>query len=231
MTHEHNLQETKNIDHDSINKKKKNSDHINSENMCDEMIKVVNETIIKKKIKNTDNNSNKIKNNKNKDVDKNEIKKKLKSQSIKKEKIVGNNKKRSFTGLFIDPDNNTVIGGKYYGVKPKQAAYKVLSAIYRMYKSQNKEIPNKITLGTSEISKKEGKIYVYVGSREKTNNDNKPFIVKKNKGDKIQEIKYYFRNNIKKIKYDDCKSLIETFVNNNIIKQIGSGKRKKYVLI
>lgn len=183
-----------------------------NKNMYDDMMDVVN--YIKKSQSNQD-----LEN-----INKNTEKEEKIEEKPKPKKINKNLQKRYFKGLYLDHNNNIVASGKYSGIKPKQAAYKVLSQFYKHYNSNNKTIPEKIHIGIGEI-KTNGKIFVYSGSRNSIGGSN----ITKNKNNQTREITYKFKNNIKKIKYLDCPELINKLKIDNLIKETGSGKRIKYI--
>jgi hypothetical protein len=150
----------------------------------------------------------------------------IKQINIEENKIKINNKKRYFCGIILDPNNNIIISGKYSGIKPKQAAYKVLSYLGKLYETNKKEFPNNVKFGIYEIRKNQ-KIFVYSGYRQHI--DTKQII--KNKNNEKREINFQYKNKIKKIKYSDCDELINKLKNINIIRQQGCGSRIKYLII
>jgi hypothetical protein len=76
---------------------------------------------------------------------------------------------RSFKLLHQTVNGNVEIAGRYIGTRPKQAAYKALTAIHKIYKNENIENESSVfgMVETTRSSKK--KIYWYVGKKEKTN--------------------------------------------------------------
>ena len=118
-----------------------------------------------------------------------------------KEQAAKNTKKRFFKCIMIDTDGNPICTGRYSGKKPKQAAGKACTRIFKQY--EDDEIPEKIIFGMHECtrSSKKKKKYFYSGSR--INLGDKPQTVPIKKVDpetgKNVVIKYYYSNDVKKL--------------------------------
>jgi len=97
---------------------------------------------------------------------------------------------------LIDGDSLKTYG-RYVGDTPKQAASKGFSKLVKKYKVEKKKLPANLTIYTKESTRKgPGKVYAYVANRNKLD---KPQLIKikdANGGDK--QIKYEFRNDIRK---------------------------------
>lgn len=177
---------------------------------CQELI--INTNIGKNKIKLDDNKS-----------------KHKKSVTVPTQKIK-KNKKRSFIGIYVDLDDDIIVSGKFKGIKPMQAAKKVFSKIYNMHKKDNDTFDSKIIFGIGELSTTINKVFVYSGINKKVNDGN-PNIIKRKKGDKINEIKYFNSHKVKSLKYSECPDFIDKCEDAGKIKKCKRGRRNIYNVI
>jgi len=112
-------------------------------------------------------------------------------------------KTRSFKAIYINTDGDVVMEGRYCGAKPKQAACKALTGIYKIFNKEEKKIKGEIYFGVKETTRKgRGKFYWYNGERVKLEN---PITLKIDNGKKIT---YNFNNVVKKASEDECKHLL-----------------------
>lgn len=133
-------------------------------------------------------------------------------------------KSRSFKALYVDPTGNVVMEGRYCGAKPKQAACKALSGIYKTFKEEGAEVNGEIKFGVKECTRgSKCKFYWYSGERVTLD---EPITLKINKGSdsKGKEITYYYNNVVKKEIEDNCKHLLEYNEESDELKK-GSAKK------
>jgi hypothetical protein len=89
------------------------------------------------------------------------------------------------------------ISGRYSGRKPKQAANKVYSALWRERKSAGKQVTGKIKFAIRECTRgSKHKTYYYVGIREKLDKPTKVPI--QSGGGETKIVKYFYSNNVMK---------------------------------
>jgi len=107
--------------------------------------------------------------------------------------------RRYFKCIMINADGKAVCSGRYSGKKPKQAASK---ACTRLYKDAGKKFPKNIVFGMHECTRtsKKKKKYFYVGSRTKLAKPEKVSINKKDpKTGKNMVITYNYNNQVRKL--------------------------------
>ena len=107
--------------------------------------------------------------------------------------------KRYFKCIMIDSNGNAICSGRYSGKKPKQAASK---ACTRLYKETGNEFPKNIVFGMHECTRtsKKKKKYFYVGTRVKLSKPEKVSINKKDpKTGNNMVITYNFNNQVRKL--------------------------------
>jgi Non-histone chromosomal protein MC1 len=103
------------------------------------------------------------------------------------------NAKRHFNYVSSSGD----ISGRYSGRKPKQAANKVYSALWRERKTNNKSVTGKIKFAIRECTRgSRHKTYYYVGIREKLDTPTKVPI--QSGGGETKIVKYFYSNNVMK---------------------------------
>jgi hypothetical protein len=113
-------------------------------------------------------------------------------------------KSRSFKAIYVDPEGELVYCGRYCGVKPKQAACKALTGIFKTYKQANKKV-SEVKFGVVETTRNsKHKKYWYSGLRKKLE---EPVEVTINKNGKEDVVTYKFENKVKKITEDECPNL------------------------
>jgi hypothetical protein len=89
------------------------------------------------------------------------------------------------------------VSGRYSGKKPKQAANKVYSALWRGKKSEGKAVTGKIKFAIRECTRgSKHKTYYYVGVRDKLDTPTKVPI--QSGGGETKIVKYYYSNNVMK---------------------------------
>lgn len=123
-------------------------------------------------------------------------------------KMESEKKSRSFKALFVDPTGSVIMEGRYCGAKPKQAACKALSGIYKTFKEGKGKVTGEIKFGVKECTRgSKCKFYWYSGERKTLD---EPITLKINKGSdgKGKEITYYYNNVVKKESEDNCKHLL-----------------------
>jgi hypothetical protein len=77
-----------------------------------------------------------------------------------------NHKKRSFKCIYKDSDGNIVVEGRYIGNKPKQAAAKALTTIYKDFECKNKKLEGDVKFGLHETTRNsKNKNYWYSGEK------------------------------------------------------------------
>jgi hypothetical protein len=117
----------------------------------------------------------------------------------------GKKKNRSFKSIYVGPDGEVVQEGRYCGIKPKQAACKALTGIFKTFKLANKKSPSEIKFGVVETTRhSKHKKYWYTGGRVKLD---APVEVTIKRGSKENKIVYKFNNVVKKITEDECENL------------------------
>lgn len=117
----------------------------------------------------------------------------------------GKKRSRSFRSIYTGPDGEVVEEGRYCGIKPKQAACKALTGIFKTYKLAGKKSPTDIKFGVVETTRhSKHKKYWYTGGRLKLD---APVEVTIKKGSKENTIVYKFNNVVKKITEDECAEL------------------------
>jgi hypothetical protein len=103
------------------------------------------------------------------------------------------NHKRHFN--YVSPSGE--ISGRYSGRKPKQAANKVYSALWRERKANGKAVTGKIKFAIRECTRgSKHKTYYYVGVREKLDTPTKVPI--QSGGGETKIVKYFYSNNVMK---------------------------------
>ena len=118
-------------------------------------------------------------------------------------------KSRSFKAIYVNTSGKVVMQGRYCGAKPKQAACKALSGIYKMFKQADEEIEGVIQFGVKECTRgSKGKFYWYSGERV-TLDEPITLAIKKNTDGEGKEITYYFNNVVKKEHEDNCQHLLD----------------------
>ncbi len=76
-------------------------------------------------------------------------------------------KNRSFKVIYVDPNGEVVVEGRYCGAKPKQAACKALTGIYKIFKDEEKELKDEVKFGVCETTRgSRNKKYWYSGKKE-----------------------------------------------------------------
>jgi hypothetical protein len=119
-------------------------------------------------------------------------------------------KHRSFKSIYVNAEGTVVHEGRYCGIKPKQAACKALTGIYKSFKTSGKKTTTDIKFGVVETTRgSRHKKYWYNGSRQKLAS---PVTVVIKKDDKVSNIVYNFNNVIKKIGESECMNLVECVV-------------------
>lgn len=119
-------------------------------------------------------------------------------------------KYRSFKSIYVNAEGTVVHEGRYCGIKPKQAACKALTGIYKSFKTSGKKTTTDIKFGVVETTRgSRHKKYWYNGSRQKLAS---PVTVVIKKDDKVSNIVYNFNNVIKKIGESECMNLVECVV-------------------
>lgn len=138
---------------------------------------------------------------------------------------------RSFKAIYTNPDGTVVMEGRYCGAKPKQAACKALTGIYKIFKKQKKQINGSIYFGVKETTRKgRGKFYWYNGERICLA---KPIEVPiKDKPEK--PIVYRYNNSVKKAHEDECKDLLnyqcvdnDSDAEETVVKKQSAGTKSK----
>jgi hypothetical protein len=99
----------------------------------------------------------------------------LKKADKKKKKAVKNDDKkkdRSFKVIYTDPNGDVIMEGRYCGAKPKQAACKALTGIYKIFKESGKNLKNdEIKFGVYETTRgSRNKKYWYTGKKKELAN-------------------------------------------------------------
>jgi len=124
------------------------------------------------------------------------------SEPVKQEK-----KYRSFKSIYKNPDNVVIQSGRYCGIKPKQAACKALTGIYKTFKKAGAKQSSEIKFGVVETTRNsKHKKYWYSGAKVKLD---KPVKVEiKKKDGQRSKIVYQFNNVVKKITEDVCSELV-----------------------
>ena len=116
--------------------------------------------------------------------------------------------KRSFKALYVNPDGEVVIEGRYCGAKPKQAGCKALTGIYKLFAKAKKQLKGEIYFGVRETTRgSRNKTYYYCGERVVLD---KPIKLQIGGGDKESESKtitYKYNSNVKKAQESDCEHL------------------------
>ncbi|ATZ80409.1 diacylglyceryl transferase domain-containing protein [Bodo saltans virus] len=95
-----------------------------------------------------------------------------KKKADKKKKVTDEESKphqRSFKVIFANPDGKVVMEGRFCGVKPKQAACKALTGIYKTFKNAGKDsdVKNEVKFGVYETTRNsKNKKYWYSGKKQ-----------------------------------------------------------------
>jgi len=94
--------------------------------------------------------------------------------------------------------------GRYCGAKPKQAACKALTGIYKLYKKEETELEGEVKFGVRETTRNSrNKIYFYSGQRLLLDD---PITLEIAEG---KSITYKYNSIVKKAMEDDCKHLLD----------------------
>jgi hypothetical protein len=120
------------------------------------------------------------------------------------------NKSRSFKAIYCNPSGQIVKEGRYCGAKPKQAACKAMTGIYKIFKEEGKDITSHINYGVYETTRgSRNKNYWYTGQRVELQNPVEVDISKVDaEGNKVKHVlTYHFNNNVKRATEDTCKHL------------------------
>lgn len=89
-----------------------------------------------------------------------------KAKVVKAPKNPGERGDRSFKVIYTAPDGKVVMDGRYCGAKPKQAACKALTGIYKTYKEANTTVTEPIQFGVHETTRgSKNKRYWYSGGK------------------------------------------------------------------
>lgn len=112
--------------------------------------------------------------------------------------------RRYFKCIQICEGNEVVCRGRYFGKKPKQAANKACTRIYKTYKQEGHEFPPQIIFGMHECTRSNPrkKKYFYIGKRVELE-DALEVPIKKENGEEVV-IKYNFNNDVKKLTDITC---------------------------
>jgi len=122
---------------------------------------------------------------------------------VKKEK----KPKRSFKAVYVNPQGEVVIEGRYCGAKPKQAGCKALTGIYKLFAKSKKQIKGEIYFGVYETTRgSRNKTYYYSGERVILDEPIELKIQGKN-NDEAKTITYKYNSNVKKAQEADCEHL------------------------
>lgn len=109
------------------------------------------------------------------------------------ESETNDDRKRHFNYVSADGE----VSGRYSGQKPKQAANKVYSALWRARKAAGKQVTGKIKFSIRECTRgSKHKTYYYVGVRDKLDKPTKVPI--QTGGGESKIVKYYYSNNVMK---------------------------------
>ena len=128
-------------------------------------------------------------------------------EQVKKEKKV-KKAKRSFKAVYVNPEGEVVIEGRYCGVKPKQAGCKALTGIYKLFAKAKKNIIGEIYFGVYETTRgSRNKTYFYSGERVSLDEPVELQIGGKKAGETLKTITYKFNSNVKKAQESDCQHL------------------------
>lgn len=129
--------------------------------------------------------------------------------------------KRFFKAIYQNPNDEVVLEGRYCGIRPKQAASKALTGIYKIFKKEGEAIFGKILFGIKETTRgSRGREFWYSGERilldkpidvvikrgpkDKNGNYTAPQL---DKNGKLKKINHYFDSVIKKAKKENCAHL------------------------
>jgi hypothetical protein len=143
--------------------------------------------------------------------------------------------KRSFKVIYEDPEGVVIMGGRFCGIKPKQAACKALTGIYKIFKKANAKVSDDIKFGVYETTRgSKNKRYWYSGEKAKLETPIKLYQIPSDddtkkkycSAEKIEadfggfekvfkmkeksvkpSIIYNFTNKVKKVKPADCEHL------------------------
>ena len=129
------------------------------------------------------------------------------AHSEQNEQVKPEKKYRSFKSIYKNPEDVVIQSGRYCGIKPKQAACKALTGIYKTFKKAGAKQSSEIKFGVVETTRNsKHKKYWYSGSKVKLD---KPVKVEiKKKDGKLSKIVYQFNNVVKKITEDSCAELV-----------------------
>lgn len=156
-----------------------------------------------------------------KKTDKKTDKKKTK-KSEKKETGKSEKRGRSFKAIYVNPEGEVVLEGRYCGAKPKQAACKALTGIYKIFKLANNEVNGAVYFGVKETTRGgKGKHYWYSGERVTLND---PIVLSIQNG---KVITYKFNNVVKKASESECENLLSYKVVDKQDEQENSTSEKK----
>ena len=165
-------------------------------------------------------------------------KKAQKAKVAKKEKKAktqegGKKRDRSFKVIYVNPKGVVEMEGRYCGAKPKQAACKALTGIYKIFKEEDKPVDNEIKFGVYETTRgSKNKRYWYSGKKTELEEPIKLYQIPSTDGKKKYcsaeriesmggfvkvlgeeqksvkpSITYNFTNEVKKVSDDKCKHL------------------------
>jgi|SaaInlStandDraft_7_1057024.scaffolds.fasta_scaffold94117_1 hypothetical protein len=114
-------------------------------------------------------------------------------------------KKRSFKAIYVNPQGDVVMEGRYCGAKPKQAGCKALTGICKLFTKSKKKFSGEIHFGVKETTRGgKGKTYYYSGERVILD---KPITLQIGGGKDAKKIVYKYNNSVKKASEADCTHL------------------------
>jgi hypothetical protein len=125
-----------------------------------------------------------------KDKKKKEAKKAKKDQAKKDKKALpdGEKRKRYFKVIYTDPEGKVVMGRRVCGAKPKQAACKALTGIYKIFKGKKDITREEIKFGVCETTRGSNhKRYWYSGHKKQLD---KPIVLYQMPSDDPKKKKY-----------------------------------------
>jgi hypothetical protein len=160
-------------------------------------------------------------------------KKESKEQNPKSEND-SKRRNRSFKVIYMNGEGSRVCEGRYCGAKPKQAACKALTAIFKNYKKEKVDPPEEIMFGVCESTRNsKKKRYWYSGARTKLDHAVNLYLIPTTDGKKKYspvskindmggfvkvfgkeeselepEISYNLVNVVKKVSPEKCKDLL-----------------------
>jgi hypothetical protein len=122
-------------------------------------------------------------------------------------------KYRSFKAYYVDPSGEIVQGGRYCGIKPKQAACKALTGIFKIFKLAGQKVAGDVKFGVIETTRNSHrKKYWYSGTREKLD---KPIKIDITKTDEktgkvtVSKVTYRYNNKVVKASKEECGALAD----------------------